>query len=471
MRNILVIVGAGFSGTVLAVNLLRRPPLGPTDVVLIERGPAVGRGVAYADSDFPYLLNVPAERLSADSRDPLQFLRYAQRRLPKLDGAEFLPRALYGDYLQDLLLQAERAARSDVRLIRVHGEVTGVVKTDGHSKSDGESKSDSGRPLAAHFSDRPPILADFVILALGNPPSRVPPWAAAVREHSAFRQDPRDLPKTLAAEHSILIVGNGLTMADAAAVLSRDAHRVPMLHTISRRGLLPQPQTNFRADAVQGSGEGLLGCALSLRRVLKAGRAMAREVQAAGGDWREVVSFIRILAPSLWRRLPAVERRRFVRHLQVHWDVHRHRLPPQLTARIEDLRRSGRLQVNAGRILDVIAVDRRLKVSWRPRGSPENAALTVDMIVNATGPDYTIEGSADTLLNSLRAADLVSADELKLGIRTARHGACVDSQGRPSKHLFYLGPMLRAGHWEATAAAELRDHAEQLASHLAEGGN
>jgi hypothetical protein len=27
--------------------------------------------------------------------------------------------------------------------------------------------------------------------------------------------------------------------------------------------------------------------------------------------------------------------------------------------------------------------------------------------------------------------------------------------------------MLRADHWEATAAAELRNHAEQLAEHLA----
>jgi uncharacterized NAD(P)/FAD-binding protein YdhS len=455
MRNIVAIVGGGFSGTVLAANLLRHPPLGPTDVVLIERGPAVGRGVAYAASEFPYLLNVPAERLSADSRDPLQFLRYAQRRLPNLDGAEFLPRALYGDYLQDLLLQEERAARNDVRLIRIQGEVTGVRKPNGE------------KPLAAHFSNRPPILADSLILALGNPPPRVPPWAATVREHAAFRQDPWDLPKTLAPEHSVLIVGNGLTMADAVSVLSRDAHRAPMLHTISRRGLIPQPQTDFRAGAVRGSGQGLLDCALSLRRLLSASRAMAHEVQAAGGDWREVVTFIRILAPSLWRRLPVVERRRFLRHLQVHWDVHRHRMPPQLTTRIEDLRRSGRLQVNAGRIVNVMAVDRQLRVSWRPRGSVKIAALTVDLVVNATGPDYSMEGSTDALMNSLRAADLVSADELELGIRTAPFGACVDAQGRPSEHLFYLGPMLRAGHWEATAANELRDHAEQLAAHLA----
>src|SRR6202050_5710900 len=98
MRNTLAIVGAGFCGTVLAANLLRRPPSGATDIVLIDRGNAMGRGVAYADREFPYLLNVPAARLSADSRDPAQFLRFAQLRAPHAGGEDFLPRALYGDY-------------------------------------------------------------------------------------------------------------------------------------------------------------------------------------------------------------------------------------------------------------------------------------------------------------------------------------------------------------------------------------
>src|SRR5450631_3103266 len=91
MPNTIIIVGAGFSGTVLAANLLRRPPSAPTDVVLIERGAEMGRGAAYATREYPYLLNVPAARLSADSRDPLQFLRFAQHDAPNTDGEDFLP--------------------------------------------------------------------------------------------------------------------------------------------------------------------------------------------------------------------------------------------------------------------------------------------------------------------------------------------------------------------------------------------
>jgi uncharacterized NAD(P)/FAD-binding protein YdhS len=37
----------------------------------------------------------------------------------------------------------------------------------------------------------------------------------------------------------------------------------------------------------------------------------------------------------------------------------------------------------------------------------------------------------------------------------------------PGPHLFYVGPMLRADLWEATAASELPVHAERLATLLA----
>jgi uncharacterized NAD(P)/FAD-binding protein YdhS len=270
----------------------------------------------------------------------------------------------------------------------------------------------------------------------------------------------------LSAEHSVLIVGNGLTMADAASTLSRHPDRVPMLHTLSRRGLTPRTQIPFHADAMRGNGEDLLSKAHSLRQLLRACRTLAREVQTLGGDWRELVSFIRHLAPALWRRMPHAERRRFVRHLQVHWDIHRHRLPPQLAERMETLKRSGKLRIGAGRIERVVAQDRRLRVSWRPRGGGASAEMTVDMIVNATGPNYDIERSEDALINSLRSAGLVVPDALNLGIRTARFGACVDAQGCVSEHLYYLGPMLRADHLDATAAAELSVHAQQLAAHL-----
>jgi len=90
----------------------------------------------------------------------------------------------------------------------------------------------------------------------------------------------------------------------------------------------------------------------------------------------------------------------------------------------------------------------------------------VDLIVNATGPDYVLQRSRDTLLQSLCAQGLIAPDPLHLGLSTDPSGACMNATGERIEDLYYLGPMLRADYWEATAVTELRGHAERLAQHL-----
>src|SRR5690606_13465850 len=122
----------GFSGTVLAANLLRRPPPGPTRLLLIERADEVARGAAYAERGFPYLLNVPASRMSANSAAPKEFLEFVQRRMPKATGEDFLPRELYGEYLNEVLLAAQLVAPSNIRLEIVKGSVVSLRRIERH---------------------------------------------------------------------------------------------------------------------------------------------------------------------------------------------------------------------------------------------------------------------------------------------------------------------------------------------------
>jgi uncharacterized NAD(P)/FAD-binding protein YdhS len=454
MDQIIVIVGAGYCGSVLAANLLRSP--GRRDIVLIERGTSIGRGVAYASHEVPYVLNVPAGRLSVHPGDPLHFLRYIRRFHPDADAEDFMPRSMYGDYLQEVLDEAERAAPSGVALKRVFGEVTGIERAVGD------------KPLRVQITGHEPLGADRVVLALGNPPSRVHPWAQGLLHHPGYIHDPWSMPRSLRAQHAVLIVGSGLTMVDVAFALSREGGQMPLVRTISRHGLLPLGQTIFRPKAVQEDAGLLLSNAASIRRVLAMTRALSVRVEQMGGDWREVVTFIRHLAPELWQRMPEQERRRFLRHVQSFWDVHRHRVPPSMAARIDHMRRGGRLKIHAGRIQELVPEGDELRVMWRRRGGGETESFAVNAVINATGPDYALRRSTDPLVRSLRAAGMVSEDPLNLGLRTVRHGACVAADGSVSSHLFYLGPMLRANHWEATAAPELRVHAEQLARHLSE---
>jgi uncharacterized NAD(P)/FAD-binding protein YdhS len=173
------------------------------------------------------------------------------------------------------------------------------------------------------------------------------------------------------------------------------------------------------------------------------------------------------MAPTLWQRLPESERRRFLRHVRVYWDVHRHRLPESTVDQVDRLRQSGWLQVHAGRIEQIDPGADALAVRWRARHGGESRSLEVDRVVNCTGPDYAPQRSDDPLVRGLVSDGLAVADPLGLGLRTGPNGALVDADGWPGPHLYYLGPMLRADHWETTAALELRGHAERLAAHLA----
>jgi len=453
----IVIVGSGFSGTLVAINLLRHRSWGPGRIVLVERTPRIARGTAYADRGHQYLLNVPASRMCASSAEPEDFLAFARQRVPDATGNDFLPRALYGEYLESALLTAELSAPPNIRLERVHGEVCAMERTPGSSS------------YRLHLSDGRQLAADDVVLALGNPVPASPKALEPILGSRRYAESPWDAPKSCRPGETVLIVGTGLTMADITTS-SIDWTRGDLtVHAISRHGLLPLSQTPFsHGSPTESDGTLLLReASFSARKLVRAVRDLARKSQTKSGDWREVITFVRGIAPSLWKRLPVRERRRFLRHARAYWDIHRHRLPQQTLSQLDRLRAERKLHVHAGRITDAVRNGDKIHITWKPRGADQTTTLIVDRVINCTGPDYNPYRSRDPLMHSLLAQRIATADELNLGLRTGANGALVDSRGRESGNVYYVGPHLRADHWEATAVQELRSYAERVASHLA----
>lgn len=452
----IVIVGGGFSGTVVAANLLRRPPRQPTRLVIVERSEHIGRGVAYAQRSFPYLLNVPAGRMSANSRAPHEFVHFVQARVPNATAEDFVPRELYGDYLQEFLLAAELSAPSNIRLERWHGEVASIRRIERHL------------PLQVILQDGRKLTADDVVLALGNPQPASLSAAQTILDHPGYIANPWSQELKFARHERVLLIGTGLTTADIVNQASADPKTTPRLHALSRHGLVPPRQTPFRPEAFRGDGNALLlAASRSLRGLASAVRLLATEAEKCGGDWREAITFVRHMAPTIWQRMPERDRRRFMRHLRAQWDVHRHRLPSDVLKRIDALRSSGQLQIHAGHIQRFEPRAGHIEVHFRPRHGKHSEMLSVDRVVNCTGPDYAIARSKDPLWRNLIQCGLCVPDDLGLGLRTGPKGAVIDADGWPGPHLFYVGPMLRADHWEATAVGELRVHAEQTAELLA----
>ena len=452
----IVIVGAGFSGTAVAINLLRLPHAQPLRVVLVERE-AMGRGTAYGRQHRSYLLNVPAGRMSASSADPMEFLAFAQRERPDATAADFLPRELYGEYLESSLACASQAAPPHVQLERIRGHVVAL------------EREHRGPGLRLHLEDGLTLTADTVVLALGNPAPKPLPGSEHVPDR-CYVADPWRAPPEFRAGETVLLVGTGLTMADIALAGDAAAQGKATIHAISRHGLMPTPQREARQiEPRSGAGTLARAASLSVRGLVRAVRALAEDIEVRGGDWREAITLVRNLLPALWQRLPLGERRRFLRHVRGYWEVHRHRLPERTWSALNELWRAGRLRVHAGRVERIEPAGRQVRVSWRARGARRAAPLLVDRVINCTGPDYDARHSSERLLRSLLAQGVAVADPLGLGIRTDERGALIDATGRVSGSLYYVGPMLRPRYWETTAVPELRVHAERLAWHLASG--
>ena len=452
----IAIVGAGFCGTVTAINLLRQAHAEPLRILLIDRD-RHGRGTAYADhSSYTYLLNVPAGRMSAFSSEPLDFLRYAQRALPHVTADDFLPRVLYGQYLEEKLSTAERAAPSHVSLERVRGTVHSLqVWRPSHT-------------FILGFADGHEMTATEVVLALGNPPPAALPGTDGMGEAQQLVGNPWCDSGINSRDETVLLVGTGLTMADIVASTVQTGHRPARMYAISRHGLVPPRQTAFRHSHSEFDPQPLLRAAsVSMRQLFHVVRQITRDTERRGGDWREAVTFVRSVAPKLWSRLQNSERKRFLRHVRAYWDIHRHRLPPSTRAAVDELRAAHRLIVHAGKILRLEPKGNQVRVIWRPRGQKESAVLVVDRLINCTGPDYRCTASRDPLVQDLIANGLIQPDAMGLGLRTAPNGGLVNLFGRATRGLYYVGPMLRADHWEATAVQELREHAESLAQELA----
>ena len=96
------IVGAGFSGTLMAINLLRNG----VRVVLIERKDAqLAKGLAFGTRWPEHLLNVRAANMSAFPDDQANFLRWIGHSGDE-QANRFVPRLSYGFYLRELLILA-----------------------------------------------------------------------------------------------------------------------------------------------------------------------------------------------------------------------------------------------------------------------------------------------------------------------------------------------------------------------------
>jgi uncharacterized NAD(P)/FAD-binding protein YdhS len=431
------IIGAGFSGTLQAINLLRHD--GPR-ATLIERAPVAGTGLAYGAAHPSHVLNVRAANMSAFPDDPSHFVRWLESRGIPDAATAFIPRVTFGEYLRELLENALRT--SGDRLTLVRGEVVDLESGDG---------------VRVQLKDRV-IHADAAVLAVGNLPPHTPPGLDPdALSATRYKGDPWDpsVPETLADTDTVLVIGTGLTMVDVVLLLDARGFRGRIV-ALSRRGLLPRPHapgTDWERISERP--------ALAASDLLHAVRRRAKII-----GWRNAVDELRPFTQPMWGNASLDERARFLRHLRPWWDVHRHRLAPEVHARLQAIIDRGQLEVIAGKTLGFDEREDGIRTDFRRRGRDARESILAQRIVNCTGPLGDLERTEEPLLQRLAQRGLIRPDAGHLGIDVDNQGQTIAADGSANRNLYALGPMTRGAFWEIVAVPDIRTQTWNVARRL-----
>lgn len=450
---VIAIVGGGFSGAAVAWHLARLLPASAAVIRVIEPRAELGHGLAYGTTDPDHRLNVPDDRMSLRSDDPLHFRRWlASAEAPLLPagsatraGQIFAPRAVFGRYVAAQmapLLAEGRVEHLRDRVLRI----------------------ETGARFTLHPAEGAPFAADLVVLAVSHPAPALPPELAGLKGSGALIADPA-LPGALAAiapQDRVLIVGSGLTAADIVATLMRQGQR-GAVHVLSRHGRLSQPHGPEQAETAADFARDPARSALTLLRRLRAALA---EDAARGLSWHAVFDRLRAQGPAIWAALPLPERRRLLRHLRALWDIHRFRIAPQTHDTLRAAMRAGRVFLHAARLVGVEPAARGRIVAIRRRGGAGIARLAVDRVILATGPAHGGVIRANPALASLQAQGALRPDPLGLGIATLPDGRVLGAGG-PVAGLFVAGPLARGAVGELMGLPEVTLWAEHVAAQVA----
>lgn len=425
------IVGGGFSGTILAAQLARRG----IGSVLIDGSGRAGKGVAYSTTEPAHLLNVPAEGMSAWSEEPDHFA--SRFEAEGGDRRGFAERRLFARYLEGILQDAVASGNTEV----LEATALRAQRGDGGWKVD----LDGGGVLRAKA----------LALAIGN--QEPEPLSAFVGVHNRLISNPwgevarAAVRERAAGGESVLLVGTGLTMVDLVLSFDSAGHRGRIV-ALSRRGLVPRSHADFQPAPIDPSdvpGGSVRGLWRWLRR------------RGAEVGWRAAVDSLRPHSHALWQSLDGEQQRRFLRHARPWWDVHRHRIAPEVAQTIARLAAEGRLEIMAGRIVSASETDGSLQVDIRRRGAASPQTMRFAYAFNCTGPLHSIGRTRDPLLRSLLDAGQVRPDHLGIGLE-------VDGRSRPAggDRLWALGPLTKGRYWEIIAVPDIREQAAVVAEDI-----
>lgn len=467
MPTSITIIGMGACGVAAfaeATIRLATSPVAGVTIHLVSRDRDLGRGLAFGTDQPGHLLNTESRLMGLYPHEAGHFRDWlVRRRSIERGGVEYAPRAEYGEYIGQVLLDAFARARHAGIPVRVH-----------HA----EAIAITGERDAAQvrLDDGEVIDSDYTLLAIGTPkPIRLQeldgrpgyfdfPWPAARLRDGIGRDD------------DVIILGSSLSAIDTLATLLDQGHS-GTIRFISKDGMLPRvdipepedayPRRHFTLAQMRRSMRER-GARFSIIDLFRLFRREADEAATAQGraiDWRaedrthrpalallpadieraengeevfqRILTSARFEASEMWDLLGPRDRDRFTRWLAPHFGTARFTMPITNARRIADASARGQLSVH-GDVAETIWDEGAGEfVSRLADGSEFRAPV----VVNATGTAMKLDEIPDMLVNQLVRQGWLHAHPSG-GIEAHRHTGQVMTRDRDAPRLYAIGQLV-----------------------------
>ncbi len=451
----IALVGIGVGGTLTLSRLAEQADSswGRITLDIVDRPENLGRGTAFGSDSAAAAVNTSQQRLESLSPSLHSFRSWLEGSGSQWTNLDERPmsRSVYGDYLAATLAKA---------MDRLRGCGVRIRFSPMHAKS--VRTGLDGIEILGEKANLAP--ADIAVIAPGVWSPRLP-----AIEHDVVDVYPLSgLPRRVAENRSVAVLGSGLSAVDVACALDDGEKRI---HLLSRSGTLPRVQvesTNgtapqhltedaviHRAVRIELTAEWVL--ALIDRELGRFGvtRSDVFDDDAHAAHWSDPLADPADLAchhalsatnqalNTAFSLLSDAERITLRAALGPKWFRYRVRVPLSRWRQLRAMQAAGRLIVHGG--VDAHDEDLRDIV----------ADLGADRLIPAIGQSSDLEEGPE-LVADLAKSGLVGCDEARRGVVDPATCRALTPEGLPRDDLLLIG-QVSAGSYFTVSALDIVD--------------
>ena len=460
----IAIIGGGFSGTALVAQILKQTQTlqrtQPFKLLLIEKR-AFARGSICETTSPLHLLNIQATFMSAFPEDPDHFFNWLVQQGYSTDPLVFAPRILYSQYLDCILQEAEALASQTCQIEKILDEVIAVHPT----------KNQYSVLLADHRT----ILADIVVLAMGNFPIHdLPVKNLEYLKHPSYQSNSWGTLPPLPSNCRIALIGTGLTSVDKLLEIQAMNHQ-GKIYAISRHGLFPLPISytpasidDYHQRMVETPPPLSFDFDLTARSILKAFQ-LGNKSGASFEEFRYYFLYkmgVKSANGGFLSQMPPEETKKFTRHLKRYFSRLIHTAPRASIDSLNTMQDTGQLTVYAGKLKSITVTTDGFNIEFSKRFLNQTETLPVDIIINCVGAVTQAQQCKNTLLSQLSKKGLIRPNLDGLLLDTTPSHQVVDAQGNIQNTLFAIGSLKKTSLNSIQPVPYLSFEARNLAAHL-----